>query len=194
MSKLVFLLEEPSAKALLDGLLPRLFPTLSFLCVPHEGKQDLEKSIPRKLKAWREPGVYFLVLRDNDGGDCRTLKQRLVKMCEDGGRDDSVVRIACQELEAWYIGEPDALAECFNNEDLKALDRKERFRDSDTVMQPAVALGELVPEFQKVSGARRMAEHLSLQRNKSRSFHAVMNAVQQFVTDTSPEPTATEDE
>ena len=42
---------------LLDGLLPRLYPGLSFLCVPHQGKQDLERSLSRKLRAWREPGV-----------------------------------------------------------------------------------------------------------------------------------------
>ena len=32
---------------LLDGLLPRLYPGLPFQCIPHEGKSDLEKSIPR---------------------------------------------------------------------------------------------------------------------------------------------------
>ena len=63
MRRIVFLLEERSMKVLLDGLLPRLFPDVAFLCVPHEGKQDLEKSLPRKLRAWREPGVRFVVLR-----------------------------------------------------------------------------------------------------------------------------------
>ena len=45
MGRMVFLLEEQSMKELLDGLLPRLFPGLNFLCVPHEGKKDLERSI-----------------------------------------------------------------------------------------------------------------------------------------------------
>ena len=118
MSRIVFLLEEYSMKVLLEGLLPRLFPGLPFLCVPHEGKQDLEKSIPRKLRAWREPGVRFCVIRDNDGADCRKLKQSLVALCNEGGHGDALVRIACQELEAWYFGAPDALAEVFGNEDL----------------------------------------------------------------------------
>ena len=42
---------------------------MPFICVPHEGKQDLEKSIPRKLRAWREPSAHFIVVRDNDGGE-----------------------------------------------------------------------------------------------------------------------------
>ncbi len=40
-------------RVLLNGLLPRLFPGLPFKCVKHEGKTDLERSIPRKLRAWR---------------------------------------------------------------------------------------------------------------------------------------------
>jgi hypothetical protein len=83
MNRMVFLLEERSMKTLLDGLLPRLMPELPFICIPHEGKQDLEKSIPRKLRAWREPGARFVVVRDNDGGDCHALKQRLVALCND---------------------------------------------------------------------------------------------------------------
>ena len=50
MSRLVLLLEESSMQELLDGLLPRLFPGLLFQCVPHDGKTDLERSIPHKLK------------------------------------------------------------------------------------------------------------------------------------------------
>jgi len=81
MSRVVFLLEERSMQVLLDGLLPRLFPGLPFLCVPHEGKRDLELSIPRKLRAWQEPGVRFVVIRDNDGGDCLQLKGELQSLC-----------------------------------------------------------------------------------------------------------------
>ena len=51
MSRIIFLLEEYSMKVLLDGLLPRLVPGLQFLCVPHEGKSDLEKSVPKMLRA-----------------------------------------------------------------------------------------------------------------------------------------------
>ena len=75
----MFLLEE---SVLLHGLLPRLFPNLPFLCIPHEGKQDLERSIPRKLRAWREAGVHFCVIRDNDQGDCHELKRKLNALCQ----------------------------------------------------------------------------------------------------------------
>jgi hypothetical protein len=180
MSRLVFLLEEYSMKVLLEALLPRVFPALRFLCVPHEGKQDLERSIPKKLKAWREPGARFIVVRDNDNGDCRALKHRLVGLCT--ARPDTVVRIACQELEAWYLGDPAALAEAFGDVRLAEIGRRAQFRDPDTVVNPAAALEELVPSFQKVSGARLLGPRLDPARNSSGSFRALMDAVQRLTS------------
>lgn len=179
MSCVVFLLEERSMQVLLDGMLPRLFPELLYRCVPHEGKQDLEKSIPRKLRAWREPGTQFCVIRDNDGSDCTALKQRLTGLCCDGRREDALVRIACQELEAWYFGEPDALADEFGNEDLRAIHEKARFRDPDAIDQPSRALEVLAPEFQKVSGARRLGPRLSV-HNRSRSFQSLLAGIERL--------------
>ena len=136
MNKIVFLLEESSMKFLLEGLLPRIFPGIMFQCIAHEGKDDLEKSIPRKLRAWREPGVRFVVLRDKDQNDCVSLKQRLLAICEEAGRPDTLVRIACYELESWYLGDPDALAQAFGNEQLRRIGQRARFRDPDSVQQP----------------------------------------------------------
>lgn len=190
MKRLVFLLEEYSMKVLLDGLLPRFFADLHFLCVPHEGKQDLEKSVPRKLRAWKEPGVRFFVVRDNDGADCHAVKARLVALCQEGYRQDAVVRIACQELEAWYLGDADALAEAFEDERLRDLGGKERFRDPDAVVQPARALEDLIPEFQKVSGARRMASRIRRSGSRSRSFQVFIDGIEraaQTFAPTAPE-------
>lgn len=166
-------------EALLNGLIPRLFPDLPFQCVPHEGKTDLEQSIPRKLRAWREPGVRFLVIRDNDGGDCGALKARLVELCRNGGREDTLVRIACQELEAWYFGAPEALAEAYSDPRLKTIHQRKAFRRPDQIPRPSVALSKLAPEFQKVSGARRMSQVLS-RENASPSFQLLMETLEKI--------------
>jgi len=165
-------------KVLLDGLLPRLVPGLEFLCVPHEGKQDLEKSIPKKLRAWREPDVRFVVLRDKDAGDCLVLKRRLVSLCKKAGHPKALVRIACQELEAWYLGEPSALADVFGIEQLRNIGARARYRDPDAVVRPSDEIEKLVPEFQKVSGARRMATRLSRNGNSSHSFQVLMKGIE----------------
>ena len=178
MSRLVILVEERSMKMLLEGLLPRLMPEMPFICISHEGKKDLEKSIPRKLRAWNEPGAQFVVVRDNDGGDCHALKEKLVTLCNNSKRPDVLVRIACQELEAWYFGEPAALAEAFGNNHLIEIGNKASYRDPDTIQQPSKEIVKLVPEFQKISGARRMASHLSRNGNRSRSFLAMMDGIE----------------
>lgn len=169
-------------KTLLDGLIPRLFPDLVFPCVPHDGKGDLERSIPRKLRGWREPGVRFVVVRDNDRGDCLDLKRRLRALCSVRPEQDCLVRIACQELEAWYLGEPDALAEAFGDESLRHIGSKARFREPDEIPYPARALARLIPQYQKIGGARVLADHLHRRRNRSPSFHAMMDGIERFAS------------
>jgi hypothetical protein len=190
MIRWVFLLEERSMQVLLDGLLPRLFPGLIFQCVPHEGKQDLEKSIPRKLRAWRTPGVRFVLLQDNDRGDCIALKKKLAGLCRNAGRKDVLVRIACQELEAWYLGEPQAMAEAFDKPRLNDIGNKARFRDPDAVRNPSAEVLRLAPEFQKISGARRMASQLSRERNRSASFRALMDGIERGLQERPMPPAA----
>ena len=61
MTELVFLLEERSIAELLKVIVPGLLPQeVQCRFIPHEGKSDLEKSIPRKLRAWNTPGVRFV--------------------------------------------------------------------------------------------------------------------------------------
>jgi hypothetical protein len=182
MNRVVFLLEEFSMKVLLDAMLPRVAPGLHFLCVAHEGRRDLEKSIPVKLKNWREPGVRFIIVRDNDGGDCSALKQRL-RALSAVLQPDAIMRIACQELEAWYLGDPEALAAAFGDQSLAGIADRARSRDPDAVAEPAQALTRLVPAFQKVAGARAMAATLAPEPTRSRSFRSFMEAVKRLAPD-----------
>jgi len=170
MSRIVFLLEEPSMARLLEGLIPRMFRGLRFLCVPHEGKHDLEKSIPRKLRAWKEPGARFVVVMDNDGKDCMTLRDHLCELCAQAGRPDALIRIPCQELEAWYIGDLAALAKAYDQPRLGKLSGKTKYLDPDAIGKPSAELERLIPEFQKTAAARRMGLLLSEEDNRSKKL------------------------
>ena len=125
--KLVFLLEEESMKALLDELLPEILPDgVDFQTVKHKGKQDLRRSIPKKLRGWNEPGdIRFVILHDQDNVDCIELKKSLLELCSDS-RFPVLVRIACQELEAWYFGDTHALAAAYNKPSLALLSHKRK--------------------------------------------------------------------
>ena len=183
MSRVVFLLEERSMKVLLERLLPRLVPDMPFLCIAHEGKGDLEKSIPRKLRAWREPGVRFVVVRDNDGADCRELKRELADLCRQAGRADTLIRIPCQELEAWYFGDPEALAQAYDSARPRSFAGSSRYRVPDAIRKPATDLERLLPAFQKISGARKMGALLTEERNRSRSFQVFVAGVRRVAAE-----------
>ena len=106
MSTLVFLLEEPSAQDALEGILPRILPDdIDVQYLVFEGKQDLERRMGRRMRAWLHPDTRFIVLRDQDSGDCRTIKSNLARLCREAGKPDTLVRIACRELESWFVGD-----------------------------------------------------------------------------------------
>lgn len=172
--RIVFLLEEPSMKILLEGLLPRLFPGMCagrhFLCLPHEGRSDLDVSIPRKLRNWQVPDDRFVILRDNDNACCVDLKARFVRMCLDNGRPDTLVRLVCQELESWYLGDLQALAEAFADPRLASPGNRKRYLEPDAWQKPAAELARLIHTFQKGGAARTMAQTLSPEANRSPSF------------------------
>jgi hypothetical protein len=183
MRRVVFLLEEPSMKHLLDALLPRLAPGMNFLCVPHEGKNDLERSIPRKLMAWNEPDTRFVIVRDNDNADCTRLKERLRRLCIQGGHPDSLIRIPCQELEAWYLGELEALAAAYQRPKLARLAGKAKYQNPDALPKPSAEIEKLIPEFQKQAAARCMGALLSGEHNQSRSFQVFLTGVQRLAAE-----------
>lgn len=164
-------------KVLLDELLPKLFPGLVFQCVPHEGKSDLDKSFPRKLKAWQEPGARFVLMRDNDNADCIGLKAKLVSQCTQSGKPDTLIRLVCQELESWYIGDLAALARAFSDNKINSPANRKRYINPDGCQKPSAEVKRLVPNFQKRSGARLMAAELSLDKNQSHSFNVFVSGV-----------------
>lgn len=156
--RIIFLVEEASMSTLLEGWLPRLFPGWvkgsHFLCVPHEGKTDLDRSIPRKLKSWQIPDDRFIIIRDTDNRNCIELKREIIKLCDSSGRPDTLVRLVCQELESWYLGDLTALAKALAAPKANTPANQKRFVDPDIWQKPSAEVKRLAPHFQKISGAR----------------------------------------
>ena len=178
--RVIFLLEEPSMKAMLAEYLPRLVPGWiqgqHFLLLPHQGKSDLDKSIPIKLKAWQEPGARFVVVRDNDNADCPALKARLQTMCATSGRK-TLIRLVCQELESWYLADPDALIAAYPEAQKKIRTLAKRFPDPDECQKPSHELERNIKDFQKNEGARRLGRLLDADRATSRSLKVFAQGV-----------------
>lgn len=171
--------------AALRNLLPKLFAEFReyehWLIIHHQGKSDLERSFPRKMKAWREPGVRFIILRDNDGADCLALKQRLVELVPNHA-PDYLVRIVCQELEGWLLGDMAAVAAAYpaasRHQSFKSLSKK----DPDTLTNASELMMHLTGTQTKVARATLIAKHMHPARNRSASFKVFASGISGFLS------------
>lgn len=182
MKTLVAFLEEPSAAAMLKALLPSLLPVdFELKCIPFEGKQDLERNLERKLRCWRKPDSCFLVMRDRDSEDCRVVKKRLVKICRSAGHPETVVRIACGELESFYLGDLSAVSQVYGKKVPSA--KAAKYRDPDALNNAAEELKRMTGRtYQKVSGSRAIAAHLKTDgSNRSHSFNVLIDGIRRLV-------------
>ncbi len=181
MTELYFMLEEPSMKELLKIILPRVLPEgIQYHLIKHEGKQDLEKSLPRKLKAI-SPDARFIVVRDQDSADCHEVKQRLCAVCSSSGRADTVVRIACHEMESWLLGDLKAVEKAYNISGLSRKQQQRKYRNPDGLNNAAQELRRLVPAYQKISGARSIGQYMDVNNNCSASFRAFIEGVHKAI-------------
>lgn len=175
--KIVFLVEEQSMRYLLEGILPKVLPIeIDFQVIPHQGKQNLGKSIPIKLRSWKEPNVRFVVIQDQDSWDCVELKQIIQTVCKESNRPETLVRIACHEMEAWYFGDLRAVGLAYNM-DLKRLSGKRKYRDPDAIENPKTEIKKIVKELQQIEGARKISKYMNIQANSSHSFKVFVSGV-----------------
>ena len=179
MKHLVCLLEEPSAQDALQVWLQQWLPAA---VTPHfivfQGKQDLEKQMVRRMRHWLMPESRFLVLRDQDSGDCRVVKGTLAAKCAEAGKPDALVRVACRDLESFFVGDWQAVASAIDRPALGRLVAKASYRQPDNLGSPSQELARHSPGYQKRDGARGIAPCVEAQRNTSRSFQALRTAVQ----------------
>ena len=184
MRELVFLLEEASAKAMLESLLPRMLgQDTKFRCIPFEGKQDLEKQMVRKIRGYQNNRARFIVLRDQDSHpDCAVVKRKLLDLCNKSGKAGRcLVRIACRELETVYLADLQAVEQALEIHGLAKHQQSRKFRAPDALGSPSKELKTLTGNrYEKVAGSRAIGLHLSLDNDRSPSFHHLIAAIRQM--------------
>lgn len=152
----------------------------------HQGKQDLKRALSKAAPSLsRMPGAKLLVLIDQDNSDCKQLKQELED--ELSGRMilcPYKIRIVCRELEAWFLGDPEAIGAAFPRFRPESIAARPDFRNPDELQSPSQRLLELIPEYQskgyqnlpKKDAAKKFSPHLSRQGNRSQSFKQFVEA------------------
>lgn len=182
MKTIVFFLEEPSAREMLEGLLPRILPE-GFITkyLVFKGKQDLEKNLAGKLRGWQASDSFFIVIRDQDAADCAVIKNRLLELCRQAGKEGVVVRVACRELESFYLGDLRAVETALSITGLARQQESRKYRSPDQIVSPSTELERLTRgAYQKISGSRAIGPHLIPDQNRSHSFNVLVDGIRKI--------------
>ena len=187
MKELVFLLEEVSAKAMLESFLPRILHTdIRLRFIPFEGKQDMERQMFKRLRSYLNPQARFIVLRDQDSApNCVALKVKLAERCQQAGQaEKTLVRIACKELEAFYLADLMAVEQALKLSKLARQQGSAKFRNPDRLGSPSRELATLTRgEYQKVSGSRVIGRFLDPVNERSSSFKNLVKGIRRMETE-----------
>lgn len=183
---LIFLLEELSIKNVLEEILPKIIShEVHFICISHQGKQDLAKSILTKIQAFKKfsPATKFIIVHDQDSHDCKTLKAELLEICQNAGQANVMIRIICHELESWFLGDLNAVEKAYNLKpnSLSRQQNNNKYRDPDRLNSAKQELKNLVSEYYEGTHSKKIAPHLSLTDNKSRSFQIFIQGIGKFL-------------
>jgi hypothetical protein len=198
LEKLIVIVEEESAEAALHSILPRLLPKSEFQIIRFQGKQDMLRNLPARLRgysSWLPENWSILVLIDRDNDDCMELKGRLEAMARDarlstkssvqaGARFQVALRIVIEELESWFFGDWEAVRAGYPRVSATT-PNKERFRDPDGISggtweameQVLQRAGYYKSGLGKIELARTVAQYMDPARNKSRSFQVFHEAI-----------------
>ena len=170
---------------MVQTIFPKILPENIFLekSIIFEGKQDLEKNITKKLKFWRKPNTLFLILRDQDSEDCQIVKNRLLEKVKSSGKiEHSLIRIACRELESFYLGDLKAIEDGLGISGLEKQQEKIKFRTPDSLNNAKQELLKLTKgSYQQISGSRSISGFMKLNGdNKSESFNFLISGVKKL--------------
>ena len=184
MKHLVFLLEEESAKEFLSNLLPRISKNATYRYIAFEGKTDLENNIEKKLRGYNVPNSYFIILRDQDSGDCYEIKKELIQKCSNAFKPDALIRIACTELESWFFGDLEGVEKALELNNLKKMKYSSKYRNPDIIVKPSYELEKITKyRYQKVSGSREIGKYINIENNSSKSFQVFVDGIKNLLGD-----------
>jgi hypothetical protein len=201
LSHVEFLVEEPSAEAALDRLVPRILGSdVTFKVYRHSGKSHLLRNLGNRLRGYRSwlPSNWgIVVLVDRDHEDCRELKRELedtasaagllTPTMEPNGSPRVLNRLAIEELEAWFFGDVAAICAAYPGVP-PSLGEKARYREPDAIAggtaealeRVLMAAGHHRGGLAKIRAAREIASHMVPERNRSRSFQVFRQGLLTF--------------
>ena len=200
--RLHLLLEDASGGVVVKGILERYFQLqeeVDYWIHPHRGKGTLPKNplktpesrnasllnqLPAKLRAYaslpQEDAVVVLLDADND--DCKELKQTLVDLYDtlDRKPTKALFRIAVEEMESWFLADPDAIKRAYPKAKIAKLPKGGPDRVVGAWERLAEVVGKKPSECDgtdKYEWATQITRHLDLEAPKSPSLRAFVQGI-----------------
>lgn len=195
--------EEPSAEADLQHLMAKIVgKSITFTIHQHGDKPTLLASLPGRLRgyaSWLPDDWRNLVLVDLDDDDCSKLKKRLEEIASEARLPTPSTaksphqirvynRILIEELEAWFFGDPIAIAAAYPRVS-RYLGQRSKFRVPDAIRGGTWEALERVLQkagyyktgLAKIEAAQLIAQHMEPARNTSRSFRLFRDTLCDFL-------------
>lgn len=198
LEKLIFLLEEPSMESALHNLLPLLARDIECEIRCFQGKTDLLKKLPNRLRAYAQwlPATWALIiLIDRDEHDCHQLKQTLEQIAQSSGLLTKTTagqgqafqvanRLAIEELEAWFFGDWRAVQRAYPRISPN-IPSKAAYRNPDAIRggtweafeRELKRSGYFKTGLRKLEAAREISKHMNISNNSSHSFQIFKEAI-----------------
>lgn len=207
------LVEDSSGKRLLEHLVPRILGQngdahtyrfhayrgvgripIGLRATTEARKRILLDQLPKILTGYAATkGIdAVVVVLDSDGNDCRSFLAELVALAAKVGAPETVFRLAIEEVEAWYLGDREAMRAAYPKAKLDAA--KNYSQDSVCGTWELVAdvlhkggrkalkqKGAPLPGDLKHEWAEKIGPLLDLERNQSASFHQLVSGIQRIV-------------
>ncbi len=185
-----------------NAIVPKMIERrATFACHVMGGKKTLLKALPARLRGyshWLPPNWRIVVLIDRDEQECKALKARLEKVCQQAGLISKSIaqgkqpaqvinRIVVEELEAWFFGDVTALRHCYPR--LPDISQKAAYRNPDQIRGGTwERLERLLQKsgyykggLQKIKLAKTITPYMEPVRNTSKSFQSFHDALLELV-------------
>lgn len=192
-TRIVLLVEERSMEITMDEILPKVLPGTPHQIVTFRGKPDLLRKLPSRLAGLRyevRHGTRVAIVVDREAEDCQVLVRRLRDVVTGAGlavdrsgplRGDVLCRVACEELEAWFLGDVDALRAAYPRVPV-GLAEQAPFRNPDAVTGGTAerlhevlrAAGSRHERLPKTQVAAAVSREMNPDRNRSNSFQVTV--------------------
>ena len=117
-----------------------------------------------------------------DAADCLTIKREPARKCREAEKPETIIRIACRELESWYFGDLAAVGSALGLPNLVRYAKQRKYRIPDAIHSPGTELRKISHNTnQKVAGSRAIGPRLSPDNNLSHSFGVFVAGIRRAV-------------